>query len=145
SEKQLEVPKCLDPRKRILSCDITDRSVEVANRVRGRLHPTLSGTMTSMRFLILFALPVFAFTQTAHITAEIGKTTVYGGLALSPDGKNLAWTQTLASQEQPRLWIGAVDGDFAPLPFSGPHTESDPSWSPDSKTQIGRASCRERV
>src|SRR5207253_3706876 len=23
---------------------------------------------------------------------------------------------------------------FAPLPLPGPHTESDPSWSPDSKT-----------
>src|SRR6266567_4710296 len=90
--------------------------------------------MTSMRTLLLFALSIFAFAQTARVTAEIGKTTVYGGLALSPDGKNLAWTQTLASQEQPKLWIGAVDGAFAPLPFAGAHTESDPSWSPDSKT-----------
>ncbi len=87
-----------------------------------------------MRTLLLFALPAFAFAQTARITAELGKTTVYGGLALSPDGKNLAWTQTLASQEQPKLWIGAVDGAFADLRFAGPHTESDPSWSPDSKT-----------
>src|SRR5438046_1672791 len=90
--------------------------------------------MTSMRSLILFALPVFAFAQTARVTGELGTTTVYGGLALSPDGKNLAWTQTIASQEQPRLWIGAVNGALAPLPFAGPHTESDPSWSPDSKT-----------
>src|SRR2546423_2039592 len=90
--------------------------------------------MTSMRSLILFALPAFAFAQTARVSAEIGKTTVYGGLALSPDGKNLAWTQTLASQEQPKLWIGAVGGNFAPLPLPGLHTESDPSWSSDSKT-----------
>jgi dipeptidyl aminopeptidase/acylaminoacyl peptidase len=87
-----------------------------------------------MRSLLLLALPVFAFGQTARVTAEIGKTTVYEGLALSPDGKNLAWAQTVASQEQPKLWIGAVGGTFAPLPFAGPHTESDPSWSPDSKT-----------
>ena len=83
-----------------------------------RAHPTLSGTMTSMRSLLLFALPVFAFAQTGRVTAEIGKTTVYEGLALSPDGKNLAWTQTVASQEQPKLWIGAVGGTFAPLPFA---------------------------
>jgi Tol biopolymer transport system component len=82
----------------------------------------------------MLALPIFAFAQTARVTAEIGKTTVYEGLALSPDGKNLAWTQTLASQEQPKLWIGTVGGTFAPLPLAGPHTESDPSWSPDSKT-----------
>ena len=87
-----------------------------------------------MRSLLLFALPVLAFAQTAGVTAEIDKTTVYEGLALSPDGKNLAWTQTIASQEQPQLWIGAVGGTFTPLPFAGAHTESDPSWSPDSKT-----------
>src|SRR6476660_4530770 len=94
----------------------------------------LSGTMASMRSLLLFAVPLCAFAQTAHVTAEIGKTTVYAGLALSPDGKNLAWTQTVASQEQPALWIGAIGDTFARLPFEGPHTESDPSWSPDSKT-----------
>src|SRR6266567_6982912 len=100
--------------------------------------------MTSMRTLLLFALPAFAFAQTARITAELGKTTVYGGLALSPDGKNLAWTQTLASQEQPKLWIGAVDGAFADLRFAGLHTESDPSWSPDSKTLAFLSTAGER-
>jgi hypothetical protein len=30
--------------------------------------------MTSMRSLLLFALPVFAFAQTARVTADIGKT-----------------------------------------------------------------------
>jgi hypothetical protein len=54
--------------------------------------------MTSMRCWLLLALPIVAFAQTARVTADIGKTTVYEGLALSPDGKNLAWTQTLASQ-----------------------------------------------
>jgi dipeptidyl aminopeptidase/acylaminoacyl peptidase len=87
-----------------------------------------------MRFLLLLALPVFTFAQTAAVTAEIGKTTVYAGLALSPDGKNLAWTQTVASQERHKLWIGALGGTFSAWPFAGPHTESDPSWSPDSKT-----------
>ncbi len=87
-----------------------------------------------MRFLLLLTLPAFAFAQTARVSAEIGRTTVYEGLALSPDGKNLAWTQTAASREQPQLWAGAVGGAFARLPFTEPHTESDPSWSPDSKT-----------
>jgi acylaminoacyl-peptidase len=87
-----------------------------------------------MRFPLLFALPAFAFAQTARVTAEIGKTAVYEGLALSPDGRNLAWTQTTASQEQPKLWVGAVGGTFAPLPLAEPHKESDPSWSPGSKT-----------
>jgi len=74
-----------------------------------------------MRSLLLFALPVFAFAQTAHVTAEIGKTTVYEGLALSPDGKNLAWAQTVASEEKPALWVGAIGDTFARLPFEGPH------------------------
>src|SRR5436305_1987092 len=87
-----------------------------------------------MRCSLLLALSLVAFAQTAQITAEMGKTTVYEGLALSPDGKNLAWTQTLASQEQPKLWIGTIGGTFAPLPLAVPRTESDPSWSPDSKT-----------
>src|SRR5713226_9248586 len=102
---------------------LVEANAHIGRLTIGRRLPAcptrLSGTMTSMRSLLLFALPALVFAQTARITAELGKTTVYGGLALSPDGKNLAWTQTLASQEQPRLWIGAVDGAFAPLPFAG--------------------------
>ena len=87
-----------------------------------------------MRLLLLLALPAFALAQTGRVTAEIGKTTVYEALALSPDGRNLAWTQTTASQQQPKLWVGSVGGTFATLPLAEPHKESDPTWSPSSKT-----------
>lgn len=87
-----------------------------------------------MHSLLLLALPFLAFSQTARVTAEIGKTTTYQGLAISPDGKNLAWTQTISSKEEPQLRVGAIAGTFEPLPFAGAHTDSDPAWSPDSKT-----------
>jgi len=52
--------------------------------------------MTSMRCLILLTLSVVAFAQTAAVTAEIGKTTVYEGLALSPNGKLLYVAENVA-------------------------------------------------
>ncbi len=87
-----------------------------------------------MRFVLLLALPVLAYAQTARVTAEIGRTTVYAGLALSPDGKRVAWTETAGSQEKPRLWAGVAGGTSAAVPLAEPHTETDPWWSPDSKT-----------
>ena len=87
-----------------------------------------------MRSLLLLALPVLAYAQTARVSAEIGRTTVYEGLAFSPDGKRVAWTKTAASQEKPRLWAGVVGGAWAPVSLTEPHTETDPWWSPDSKT-----------
>ncbi|HEY3440451.1 MAG TPA: S9 family peptidase [Paludibaculum sp.] len=87
-----------------------------------------------MRSWLLLILPALAFAQTERVTSNLGKTTVYAGLALSPDGKNVAWTQAVASESQPQLWVGPVGGTVSFLPMDGPHTESDPVWSPDSKT-----------
>ena len=87
-----------------------------------------------MRSLLLLALPVLSFAQTAGVVAEIGKTTVYEGVAISPDGQRLAWTQALAAEGESRLWAGAVGGRFAAVALAGPHMDSEPAWSPDSKT-----------
>ncbi len=86
-----------------------------------------------MLLLCLLADP--AFPQTARVTAALGKTTVYRGLAMSPDGKSLAWTQALASQGgQEKLWTRIGGGAPVPAPIGGPHSETDPAWSPDSRT-----------
>jgi dipeptidyl aminopeptidase/acylaminoacyl peptidase len=87
-----------------------------------------------MRSLLLLALPLVTFAQTAGVVAEIGKTTVYEGVAISPDGQRLAWTQALAAEGESRLWAGAVGGRFAAVALAGPHSDSEPAWSPDSKT-----------
>jgi hypothetical protein len=85
--------------------------------------------------LLSCLLATLAFPQTAKVTAELGRTTVYRGIAMSPDGKSLAWTQALSShEEQAKLWTSAAGGVPAPAPISGAHSESDPAWSPDSKT-----------
>ena len=73
-----------------------------------------------MRSWLLLAVPILTFAQTERVTADLAKATVYGGLALSPDGKNMAWTQTalLAGGAEAVGWPGrkcsaTVDGGCA--------------------------------
>ena len=63
----------------------------------------------------------------------------YGSLALSPDGRRLAWVQIETnwdeSRRNPDLWVVGLDGDGEPRRLTwDPALDASPSWSPDGST-----------
>src|SRR5947209_2015824 len=90
-------------------------------------------------FLLTFLLPMILAAQNMQqLTEQLGKTVLYGDLALSPDGTLLAWVQSTAATTSRQTHIREISGN-APaktinIPITGERTDFDPAWSPDSKT-----------
>ena len=72
------------------------------------------------------------------LTEQLGKTVLYGDIALSPDGKNVAWVQSTAAttSKQTHVRLAAGDASAVKIDLSGGNEriDADPVWSPDSKT-----------
>ena len=91
-------------------------------------------------FFLACLLPALLTAQTMHLTEQLGKTVLYGDIAISPDGKNLAWVQSTAATRSKETYARAVSGDAAAtlikidINNGGERVDADPAWSPDSKT-----------
>jgi acylaminoacyl-peptidase len=89
-------------------------------------------------FLLAWLFPTLLTAQTMQLTQQLGKTVLYGDIALSPDAKHLAWTQSTAATTSKQTYVRAASGDARPamvnLGASGDRVDADPAWSPDSKT-----------
>jgi acylaminoacyl-peptidase len=90
-------------------------------------------------FLVAFFLPMTLIAQNLQqLTEHLGKTVLYGDLALSPDGAHLAWVQSTAATTSKQTYIRDADGNVPPklvkLPNTAERTDFDLAWSPDSKT-----------
>jgi dipeptidyl aminopeptidase/acylaminoacyl peptidase len=88
-------------------------------------------------FFLACLFPALLTAQTMHLTEQLGKTVLYGDIAISPDGKNLAWVQSTAATTSKQTYVHAVAGDAAALvkiDNAGDRVDADPAWSPDSKT-----------
>jgi dipeptidyl aminopeptidase/acylaminoacyl peptidase len=72
------------------------------------------------------------------IIEQLGRTTLYGDIALSPDGRNVAWVQSTAAttikQTNVRAAATAATAKIIDLGLSGQRSDIDPAWSPDSKS-----------
>ncbi|MBV9240457.1 MAG: S9 family peptidase, partial [Acidobacteria bacterium] len=72
------------------------------------------------------------------LTEQLGKTVLYGDIAISPDGKSVAWVQSTAATTSKQTNVRAIAGDKSAvridIPGSGERVDADPAWSPDSKT-----------
>jgi dipeptidyl aminopeptidase/acylaminoacyl peptidase len=93
-----------------------------------------------MKQLLLVSL--FPMTLTAQsmqqLTEQLGKTVLYGDIALSPDGIRVAWVQSTAATTSKQTYVretsGSVPAKLVTIPITGERTDFDPAWSPDSKT-----------
>jgi dipeptidyl aminopeptidase/acylaminoacyl peptidase len=94
----------------------------------------------SMKHVFLALLFPMALTaQTVQqLTEQLGKTVLYGNIALSPDGVRVAWVQSAAASTSKRTYIRETSGNspatMVEIPINGERTDFDPAWSPDSKT-----------
>jgi dipeptidyl aminopeptidase/acylaminoacyl peptidase len=92
-----------------------------------------------MKHLVLACF--FPMTLTAQtiqqLTEQLGKTVLYGDIALSPDGAHVAWVQSTAATTSKQTHVRGTS-ENAPatmvnIPITAERTDFDPTWSPDSK------------
>jgi Tol biopolymer transport system component len=92
-----------------------------------------------MKHLLLACL--FPMTLTAQtmqqLTEQLGKTVLYGDIALSPESTRVAWVQSTAASTLKQTYLRETSGNapatLVKIPISGERTDFDPAWAPDSK------------
>src|SRR6059058_730810 len=100
-------------------------------------------------FLLACFIPMTLAAQNMQqLTEQLGKTVLYGDIALSPDGANLAWVQSTAATTSKQTYTRETSGNapakLVKLPITGERTDFDLAWSPDSKTLAFFSSACER-
>lgn len=82
--------------------------------------------------------PGLAAAQTAQLTEQLGRTVLYDDIAISPDGKWVAWVQSTAATAPKTTYISSTAAGAQPkrvdTGFAGERFDADPAWAPDSKT-----------
>jgi dipeptidyl aminopeptidase/acylaminoacyl peptidase len=88
-------------------------------------------------FLLACLFPALLTAQNMQLTQELGKTLLYGDIALSPDGARVAWIQSIAATTSKQTYIRETSDNGSPVLVNlgpGERTDASPAWSPDSKT-----------
>jgi dipeptidyl aminopeptidase/acylaminoacyl peptidase len=89
-------------------------------------------------FLVAFVLPMTLTAQTLQqLTEQLGKTVLYGDIALSPDGTHVAWVQSIAATLSKQTYIRKTSESspamLVKIPTADQRIDFDPAWSPESK------------
>src|SRR5207247_6162524 len=91
-------------------------------------------------FLLACFFPALLTAQNMQLTEQLGKTVLYGDIALSPDGKNVAWVQSTAATTTKQTYIRGTSTDetaaLVNLGVASKQTDADTAWSPDSTTLV---------
>src|SRR3954447_1740316 len=100
-------------------------------------------------FLFACFIPMTLTAQNMQeLTQQLGKTVLYGDVAVSPDGAHLAWVQSTAATTSKQTYIretsGNVPAKLVKLATSGERNDFDLAWSPDSETLAFFSSTGER-
>src|SRR6266705_6835969 len=89
-------------------------------------------------FLLACLFPALLTAQNMQLTEQLGKTVLYDDIALSSDGAHVAWVQSTAATTSKQTHIRGTSGNAPAVPVNlattGERQDSDPAWSPDSKT-----------
>src|SRR3984893_14399624 len=88
-------------------------------------------------FLLACLFPALLTAQNMQLTEQLGKTVLYGDIALSPDGKNVAWVQSTAATTAKQAYVRGTSENspatMVNLATTGERTDANPAWAPDSK------------
>src|SRR5260370_9461076 len=88
-------------------------------------------------FFLACLFPALLTAQTMQLTEQLGKTILYGDIALSPDGKNVAWVQSTAATTANQTYIRGTSENspatMVNLATTGERIDSNPACAPDSK------------
>jgi len=89
-------------------------------------------------FFLGYLFPALLTAQTMQLTEQLGKTMLYGDIALSPDGTHVAWVQSTAATTSKQTYVRGTSANASAtmvnIGSARERTDSDPAWSPDSKT-----------
>src|SRR5947199_10863220 len=89
-------------------------------------------------FLLASLFPALLRAQTMQLTEQLGKTVLYSDVALSPDGKNVAWVQSTAATTSKQTYVREASENspatMINLAMVGDRSDADPRWSADSQT-----------
>src|SRR5947207_814298 len=86
-------------------------------------------------FFLVYLFPVFLYAQNMQLTQELGKTVLYGDVALSPESTRVAWVQSTAGSTAKQTFIRDTSETGSPVPVNigtGERIDAAPAWSPDS-------------
>lgn len=89
-------------------------------------------------FFSVLIIPTLSRAQTAQLTEQLGRTVLYGDVALSTDGSRVAWVQSTAAATPRKTYIQSTSDNARAvsvnLETSGERNDAEPAWSPDSRT-----------
>src|SRR5437870_2477292 len=88
--------------------------------------------------LLALLFPTMLIAQTTQqLTEQLGKTVLYGDIALSPDGAHVAWVQSTAATTSKQTYVRGTPGStpavMVNIATTTERTDFDPVWSPDSR------------
>jgi dipeptidyl aminopeptidase/acylaminoacyl peptidase len=84
-------------------------------------------------------LPAMVMAQSMELTQQLGKTVLYGDVALSPDGSRVAWVQSTAANAKPKqVFVCSASGNgsatLVHIAEGGDgRVDADPAWASDSE------------
>ncbi len=89
-------------------------------------------------FCLVSFFPALLAAQNMDLTEQLGKTVLYGDIALSPNGKSVAWIQSTAATTSKQTYVSKTEASAAPIKIDigngGERIDAEPAWSPDSKS-----------
>src|SRR5947209_13756767 len=88
-------------------------------------------------FLLACLFPALVSAQEMQLTQQLGKTVLYGDVALSADGTRAAWVQSTATTTSKQAYIRDTSENGAAVAVqigTADRIDAGPSWSPDCKT-----------
>ena len=118
--------------------DLNAHRFHPPHKIRFLLVPVFALIPRTMRYLLSACLlPALLSAQTTTLTEQLGKTVLYGDIALSPNGTRVAWVQSTASTAAKQTCIRDTSESGSPVLVkigAGERTDASPAWSPDSTT-----------